>query len=267
MTTYYYDGSFDGFLTAIFDSYLHKAAEVIILPEELMQASLFGSSQIVITDPAKSKRIWNALVLKNGKSETNVFLRAFLSDQPDKEKVLLDYCQQTIASKAGITGDFGNRTVLKTAQFAKITGREKHRMEAFIRFHLIDDLIYYANIEPDCDVLPLIAPHFKQRYADQHWIIYDLKRDYGIAYDLHTVQEIRIDFKDHLKKAITNNSMSDSIGDTFDTSFPLIENQYRKLWHQYFKSTNIASRKNMKLHVQHVPKRYWKYLSEKDQSL
>jgi hypothetical protein len=27
--------------------------------------------------------------------------------------------------------------------------------------------------------------------------------------------------------------------------------------------TNIKERKNDKLHVQHVPKRYWKYLTEK----
>ena len=38
---------------------------------------------------------------------------------------------------------------------------------------------------------------------------------------------------------------------------------FQTLWRDYFKSTNIKSRKNMRLHIQHVPKRYWKYLSEK----
>ncbi|RZL34744.1 MAG: DUF4130 domain-containing protein, partial [Pedobacter sp.] len=41
------------------------------------------------------------------------------------------------------------------------------------------------------------------------------------------------------------------------------EELYTHLWKDYFKSTNIESRKNTKLHVQHVPKRYWKYLTEK----
>lgn len=31
----------------------------------------------------------------------------------------------------------------------------------------------------------------------------------------------------------------------------------------HFKSTNITERKNTKLHVQHIPKRYWRYLTEK----
>ena len=38
---------------------------------------------------------------------------------------------------------------------------------------------------------------------------------------------------------------------------------FQKLWEEYFKSTNIKTRANMRLHVQHMPKRYWKYLSEK----
>ena len=41
------------------------------------------------------------------------------------------------------------------------------------------------------------------------------------------------------------------------------EAQYETLWKDYFKSTNIEERVNMALHIKHVPKRYWKYLSEK----
>ncbi|MES2689093.1 MAG: DUF4130 domain-containing protein, partial [Bacteroidota bacterium] len=45
------------------------------------------------------------------------------------------------------------------------------------------------------------------------------------------------------------------------------EEWYRQLWAGYFKHTNIPSRKNIKLHLQHVPKRYWKYLPEKTAAL
>jgi len=45
------------------------------------------------------------------------------------------------------------------------------------------------------------------------------------------------------------------------------EYEYQTLWNDYFKSTNIASRINPKLHTQHVPKRYWKYLSEKKEAV
>jgi probable DNA metabolism protein len=49
-----------------------------------------------------------------------------------------------------------------------------------------------------------------------------------------------------------------------DTDFFADEEfQFQELWQNYFESTNITERKNIKLHVRHVPKRYWKYLSEK----
>ena len=41
------------------------------------------------------------------------------------------------------------------------------------------------------------------------------------------------------------------------------ETKYQKLWQRYFFKTNIPERKNLKMHHQMLPKRYWKYLTEK----
>ena len=38
---------------------------------------------------------------------------------------------------------------------------------------------------------------------------------------------------------------------------------YDQLWKDYFRSVNIEARKNAKLHIQYVPKRYWRYMNEK----
>ena len=57
-------------------------------------------------------------------------------------------------------------------------------MEAFVRFQLTKDGLYYCIIQPDYNVLPLISNHFEKRYADQRWLIYDSRRKYGIYYDL-----------------------------------------------------------------------------------
>ncbi len=122
-------------------------------------------------------------------------------------------------------------------------------MEAFVRFEKMKDGVYFAKIDPDFNVLPLIRNHFRKRYQDQKWMIYDLRRHYGIFYDLETCDffypEEKIDLKNLSEK------------------FHEEENNYQKLWQRYFDKTNIKERKNMKLHLQHVPKRYWKYLTEK----
>jgi probable DNA metabolism protein len=100
-------------------------------------------------------------------------------------------------------------------------------------------------------VLPLLIAHFKNRYADQRWLIYDGKRKYGIYYDLHTVETIELSFNEDVKHG--------NIQIIYDEQEPL----YQSLWQQYFGSVNIKARKNTKLHIQHMPKRYWKYLPEK----
>ncbi len=117
---------------------------------------------------------------------------------------------------------------------------------------LTEDEIYFAHIAPDFNVLPIILPHFESRNADQKWIIYDLKRKYGLFYDLHSTQHISLDFSEKLTNGILDASV-----------YEASEKDFQVLWKKYFKSVNLDSRKNIKLHIQHVPKRYWKYLSEK----
>jgi len=100
--------------------------------------------------------------------------------------------------------------------------------------------------------LPLIISFFKKRFADQRWLIYDVKRRYGYLYDLRDIQEV------------TLSDASNSNGDlAIQIELDQQETHYQQLWKAYFKATNIVARKNIKLHVQHVPKRYWKYLVEK----
>ena len=101
-------------------------------------------------------------------------------------------------------------------------------------------------------MLPLIEKHFKERYADQRWLIYYGTRKYGLYYDLKSVETVNISFNDNAGN-----------GKNIAAIFGEKEELYQHLWQQYFKSVNIASRKNTKLHIQHMPKRYWKYLTEK----
>jgi len=268
VNTLLYDSSFDGFLTSVFTVYNEKLKEVTIQPAHKGQVSLFGESQNIITQPDLAKRVWSRLRKIVGGQEAHRLYMAFLSEQEGMEDILLYYMRFAFAKAESPRGNYADDRILEIAKAAKMVGREKHRMEAFIRFHLTDDDLYFANCEPDFNVLPLIAKHFKSRYADQKWMIFDLKRGFGIYYDLSMVSEVQMDFSDQnllgegdtaFAKAEKLRAVTNSSGHDFGEQ----ENAYRDMWNRYFKSTNIKSRKNMALHVRHVPKRYWKYLSEK----
>lgn len=247
-TTLTYDGSFDGFLSAVFEVYEQRFTKAIIKKANEFEEELFGESETVISNEAHAKRVWNGLKNIVGTSGCNTLYYSFLSELDGIENTMLRVIQYAFECQNNIIRDFSNPDVLTLSKTARKVGREKHRMEAFVRFQQTKDNIYFANIEPDFNVLPLVNSHFTKRYADQKWIIYDLKRKYGLFYNLKKTEVVTLDFN------------------TFNPKkewFTLNENEYETLWKDYFKSTNIEERINTKLHVQHVPKRYWKYLSEK----
>lgn len=252
MTQLTYNGSFDGLLTSVFDIYYYNYTNVSLSKDGDDSGILFGNLQKIVTDKHKSDRVKVALRKKLSHEGYHNLYKTFLSEQLKIENVLLRYIRYVLDSNALVEQDYSNEDVLTVQQTSRFVHREMHRMEAFVRFQLTGDNIYYSIVEPDCNVLPLIADHFARRYADQRWLIYDSKRKYGIYYDLTSVTEITLTFDD-----IT------SSGTNVKSIYNDGEEIYQTLWKQYFSSVNIASRKNPKLHLRHLPKRYWKYLTEK----
>lgn len=251
-TTLVYDGSFEGFLSAVFQVYEEKIAAVTIQKKELALRSIFDKQYTVITDQKKAKRVWKGIAHTCSSEGKNNIYKAFLSELPKIEDTLLYFIRRSFTEIKKIDKDFADPKILKISKVVKMVNREKHRMDAFVRFKLTKDNLYFATVSPDFNVLPLNARHFKKRYADQKWLLYDVTRKYGLYYDLREVSAVKITLSEEISK--------DS--KTLDY-FSEEEHAFQELWRNYYKSTNIASRKNMKLHLQHVPKRYWKYLSEK----
>jgi probable DNA metabolism protein len=254
MDLFVFDGTLEGLLTAVFYCYQKKAKVVKLVSQEHYLPDVFNKSFNVISEDDKAKRVWAGLKKKLDKQWMLNIYKSFLSEQPDIFQDLFEFARYIIDNPQGAEENYGNTYVLAISQMSHKVHREKHRMEAFIRFQKTADDIFYSHIEPDYNVLPLLTEHFKNRYADQKWIIYDLKRKYGLFYDLEKVEEITFDF---------SSEMSPNLNALPDQFLDPKEELYTILWKDYFKSTNIPSRKNLKLHIRHVPKRYWKYLSEK----
>ncbi|ACU02419.1 TIGR03915 family putative DNA repair protein [Pedobacter heparinus] len=249
---YLIDGSLEGLLCAVYEWFERKPGKVLLKLEHYHQPDAFSKVFAVHNDSKKADRVWKGLQKKLDKAWMRRFYCTFLAELPEAYGYLFEFACYIFSSGPGAEGNYGNAYVLHVAQTAKKVEREKHRMEAFIRFQHAADGIFYCGIDPDFNVLPLIMSHFKHRYADQQWVIYDLKRHYGLFYNLERVEEIYLEpeAERRLQKPCTEIQAEKE---------PL----YAVLWKDYFKSTNITARKNTKLHVQHVPKRYWKYLTEK----
>jgi probable DNA metabolism protein len=146
------------------------------------------------------------------------------------------------SSKANLTAQ------IEIERLSRKVRREAHRLKGFIRFQRTEADHYLALIAPRYDVLPLVRPHFEARYVDQRWIIYDTRRDYGLSFDGRQTRRLRLKSAD-IKKCLN------------DT--PSEEKQCQVLWQRYFAAVNIPQRNNPKLHLSQLPRRFWRYLPEK----
>ncbi|MBE8727934.1 TIGR03915 family putative DNA repair protein [Flavobacterium hungaricum] len=252
MTQVVYDSTYEGWLTAVFEIYEYKFTDVVFAKEDASNSLLFSNLHMVATDIEKAKRVFDGLKKRLSASGLEMVYHAFLSEINKMDEILFQFVKYVFASSGNVEGDLSNNEVLAVRKAAHLTHRESHRMKAFIRFQLTKDQLYYAIIEPDCDVLPLIKDHFKKRYADQRWLIYDAKHKYGVYYDLENVETVQLQFD-------SKSNSSQILAEIADEQ----EGFFQDLWRRYFSSVNIESRKNMKLHIQHMPKRYWKNLVEK----
>ncbi|MCM4158578.1 DNA metabolism protein [Antarcticibacterium flavum] len=250
--TLVYDGSLEGLFCCIFAAFEQKLKVDSIYTRDNLQPNMFSPPEEIYTDSLKAERVKSGLIRILGVQEFRRLYFAFQSEVPGMEMKILEFAQMAFTKKNFSPKDYGEPAILWVAKTAKMVSREKHRMEAFVRFKLTADEIYFAQIEPDFNVLPLIRKHFESRYADQKWLIFDKKRNYGIFFDLETTNFITFDNCEFSNEDALNDSVFDAT-----------EIEFEDLWQNYFNSTNIKSRKNLKLHNRHIPRRYWKYLSEK----
>lgn len=253
MNLYLYDKTFEGLLTLVFDAYAHKA-----FPDQILGESdplpLFGDTAFrVITNREKAQRVWRGLQKKISKEACGMLSIIFLSELQEIEMLIFRYMQKAFAASKSIEVNFADDDVLECTKIYRQVGREAERMRMFVRFQKTADGIFFAPMEPRYNVLSLVADFFTDRFGDQRWVIYDVKRDYGLFYDLKKTQIVTFDKLDFDLKT----------GKLHDDQASADEQLFRSLWQTYFKSIAIKERLNPKLHRQLLPKRFWKFLPEK----
>ncbi|MHA5055849.1 TIGR03915 family putative DNA repair protein [Acinetobacter schindleri] len=257
MACYCFDGTMTGLLSCIFRAFKFREFEVRITANPHAQNGLFDDFIHVASNDAHGQRVWQGLKQKVGSGSLRAFYYTFLAEQEQAFQVLFDFAVYVFQSQRPVDQDYGHAAVLGMSQWAKQVGREKHRMEAFVRFKKCQDGLFLSLIKPDFNVLPIISKHFKERYQDQTWLIYDEQRKYGIYYDLKKLHQVEMNAVQIDPQVRLGHSQS------FSVELDDEELLYDQLWKDYFHSVNIQARKNMKLHIQYVPKRYWRYMNEK----
>lgn len=257
MIVFEYDKTFEGLLTVVFDAYFRKTFPDILLEEGEVKPMFYDELVQVITDKEKSERVWKGLEKKLSKTALRALTWCWLSELPQIDMLLFRYMRKTIDAPRSIEVNFTDPDVLEVSKVLKQVNWERLRIIQFLRFQKAVDGTYFAAMEPQFNALSLTIDHFKDRFADQKWIIYDIKRSYGYYYDLQSVH--RITFHEDSKTEITHLTT----GMLDESLMDKDEKMFQQMWKTYFKAVCIKERLNPRKHKQDMPVRYWKYMTEK----
>ena len=259
MTVYTFDGTMDGLLTAVFDAFaLHEQPDQLLKQGDALP--LFCEHLYrVSTDEEKARRVWTGLEKRLPCEALKLISVSWLSEQPELPTPLFLYICK-VFRQGDISKNFADPDVLEVTNIARRVLHEQLRMKQFIRFQKAKDGTYLAVVSPDHNVLPLITHHFSDRFNDQPWLIYDAKRHYGYYYDGAEVIRITFENESTVPFNLSNGKLN---AETLSNDDQL----FQDLWRTYFKAICIRERMNPRKQLSDMPRRYWKYMTEKNAML
>ena len=237
---YYYDGSFDGFLCCIFDSYANKEVLTAIYCDEDLMPTLF-SSRHIFTDREHANRVYRKVV-KCSPYTAELLQKGFLTCLPDKELYLYRLVVKLLREGPGFLRNFSDETLYPVLRAVRHLNGEVHLLKGFARFSDLGGVLG-GEIEPKNRVLPLLRSHFCARYQGEKFFLYDRTHREALFY---ANGKAVIRPLEHFQMAPPDEA----------------EAHYRLLWKRFYDTIAIKERYNPKCRRTNMPKRYWNTMTE-----
>jgi len=236
-----YDGSFEGFLSLVFESWRKKETPSQVFATGSEQPTLYPSF-FIDTDEEKARRVKKGIVKAAGAAAFENVELCFLSNAADKELLLLGYIRLCIANNTRVLSMLADDTVSAVVKAGRACSREAHHYKGFARFSVRGEVMTCV-IEPKSCVLPLIADHFCGRYHGENFIIYDKTHGLALLYSKGS------------RALVAAQGFEPPQADT-------IEMETRQLWKLFYDTIAIEERDNPRCRMSLMPKRFWNRLTE-----
>lgn len=257
MTRYCYDGSFEGFLCALVECLESGQGEGEFLrPGAEAEAGLFGGdARTIVTERETALGFREQFVAAVSREAFATLRYAFHSETAGVEGLLHRYVAVGLEQGRRVQRMLAREPVCSVYRLARKVAHEAHRFTGFVRFQEVawpagqtqpgpTVPLLYARIEPQADILPFIAPHFKGRLGDRPWMIHDLRRSSLALCDQGAWRLVR---------GVSLACPPDRTAD---------EESCSRLWRSYFQHMAIPERHNPRLQQKLVPVRFRAHMVE-----
>jgi probable DNA metabolism protein len=242
---YIYDGSYQGLLSAIYAALKERIIPVRIIKNDNYRNDLFYDKIVIESSEKNAEFLSEKIRTKISSNSLRYVFHSFHSELDKIEDYIYRYILMGFKYGDKIDNKLTEKYVRKVHDAAAKVRRESHRYKGLIRFKEAVGGKFYAAVEPDYNILILIATHFKNRLSTQDWIIHDKLRETAVIYSAEDYEWLLIDLKSDFKPELSEQ-----------------ENDIQDLWKSFFSAVSIKNRLNPKLQRQFMPKKYWKHLIE-----
>ena len=238
---YLYDGSFEGLLCCVYESYYQKELPPMIFHYDEPQETLFPVKEIV-TDYTAARKVKDSIGRSISKEALYLVRLCYFSQMKERELTILHFLRMGYKIGPSVTNMLAHDVVRTITDSARNVQGEAHLFKGFLRFSEYNGALV-AIIEPKNFVLPLISAHFCDRFPSEQFLIYD--KSHKCAF-VHQNGEKSLIPLEHLELPETGAE----------------EEKYRALWKQFYNTIAIEGRTNPKLRMTNMPKRYWTHMTE-----
>lgn len=228
-----YDGTFEGFLCCVFESYVHKEFPIAFSGDE--ECWSLYEVRYVVTVREHAQRVYQS-ILRRSKAAADVVRRGFLTCLPEKESHLYAVIRKLYDEGPAFLRNTADPVYYPVAKALRHMGGELEKLRGFVRFSDYSGVLG-AEIEPKNRVLPLLRRHFCDRYANEAFFIYD-----------RTHRELLVYAKNH-SRILPMDSLQLALPGDEEVAF-------RRLWKRFYETIAIKERYNPRCQNTFMPKRY-----------
>ena len=237
---YRYDGTFEGFLCCVFDSYVYKEYPAQFQDEDHLAPSLFPA-RWVETDERHARRVLVSLQ-KIDPYARELVVKGFFTCVPEREQIIYRFIRALYDIGKPLLRRLSDDAVLPLRKAVRHLDGEVHLLKGFVRFSEFEGMLA-GEIRPKTRVLPLLRGHFCDRMYNEVFLLYDRTHKEALVHRPGQWAIIPLG--------------------SFRMAAPSAEEaQYRRLWKRFFDTIEIKERHNPRKQMSDLPKRYRGMMTE-----
>lgn len=244
--------STEGILCGVYEAftsrYGHAYQKLAVGP--YTNGDLFSDIFSVDVDTGKAEKVVKAIVSKISEAAWYRVHLAAESDSQEKGEIIYRFLILAFANGSRVLNAMSVPEVMGLHKLSRSVSRETQHLCGFLRFQELQNHILYARLVSRHHVGMFLAEHFQDRMPMENWVIHDVDRD-EIWMHRSGREWLYIshpDFKQDPQKMLSAS-----------------EYEFTEWWKTFTESIAILERKNPKLQMQMLPKRYWKYMPEMEE--